>query len=69
MHTKRTYIYSGVDGSMLHQYNAEADGDGLGPGRDLSDIDGDGSADLILLAGWQSSAGVENGGKSTFIQA
>ncbi|MBV7327878.1 integrin alpha [Chloroflexi bacterium TSY] len=60
--TGRAYIYSGVDGSMLHQYNAEADGDGLGPGRALPDIDGDGSADLIL-AGWQSSAGVENGGK------
>lgn len=60
--TGRAYIYSGADGSLLQQYNAEAEGDGLGPGRALPDIDGDDLPDLIL-AGWQSSAGVENGGK------
>ncbi|MEM7129653.1 MAG: integrin alpha [Chloroflexota bacterium] len=60
--TGRAYIYSGVDGSLLHLYDAESDGDGLGPGRGLPDINGDGLADLIL-AGWQSSAGAENGGK------
>ena len=60
--TGRAYVYSGVDGALLHMYDAENDGDGLGPGRALPDIDGDDRADLIL-AGWQSSAGVENGGK------
>lgn len=62
--TGRAYIFSGVDGALLHQFNAEADGDGLGPGRALPDIDGDGLADVIL-AGWQSSAAVDKGGKVT----
>ncbi|MEZ4731813.1 MAG: FG-GAP repeat protein [Caldilineaceae bacterium] len=31
--TGRAYIYSGVDGTPLHIFEAEHDGDGLGPGR------------------------------------
>ncbi len=60
--TGRAYIYSGADGALLQMYDAESDGDGLGPGRALPDIDDDGRADLIL-AGWQSSAGMAKGGK------
>ncbi len=60
--TGRAYIYSGVDGSPLHIFEAEADGDGLGPGRGIPDINGDGHAD-VSLAAWQSSAATTNGGK------
>ena len=60
--TGRAYIYSGVDGSPLHLFEAEADGDGLGPGRGIPDINGDGHAD-VSLAAWQSSAGAPKGGK------
>lgn len=60
--TGRAYIYSGVDGSPLHIFEAEADGDGLGPGRGIPDINGDGHAD-VSLAAWQSSAATAKGGK------
>ncbi|HRW10142.1 MAG TPA: integrin alpha [Caldilineaceae bacterium] len=60
--TGRAYIYSGVDGSVLHVFEAEADGDGLGPGRGIPDVDGDGFDD-VTVAAWQSSAAVPTGGK------
>lgn len=60
--TGRAYIYSGVDGAPIHIFEAEADGDGLGPGRGIPDINNDGHAD-ISLAAWQSSAATAKGGK------
>lgn len=59
----RAYVYSGADGSVLHIFRPEAAGDGgVGPGRGIPDIDGDGHDDLIVAA-YTSSAGVEGGGK------
>jgi hypothetical protein len=46
----------------LQIFEAEADGDGLGVGRGIPDINGDGNVDLILAA-WTSSAGTPSGGK------
>lgn len=63
--TGRAYIYSGQDGSIIHQFDAEADGDGMGPGRGIPDINGDGYAD-ISVAAWQSSAGAPTAGKVYF---
>ncbi|MEZ4619903.1 MAG: hypothetical protein R2867_30975 [Caldilineaceae bacterium] len=60
--TGRAYVYSGVDGSVIHVFEAEADGDGLGPGRGIPDVDGDGFDD-VTVAAWQSSAAVPSGGK------
>lgn len=60
--TGRAYLYSGIDGTLLHAFEAEADGDGLGPGRGIPDINQDGYADVILAA-WQASAAVPKGGK------
>jgi hypothetical protein len=60
--TGRIYIFSGKDGSPLQIFEAEADGDGLGVGRGIPDINGDGNVDLILAA-WTSSAGTPSGGK------
>lgn len=60
--TGRAYLYSGVDGTLLHTFEATADGDGLGPGRGIPDIDNDGYGDVILAA-WQASAAVSKGGQ------
>lgn len=60
--TGRAYVFSGADGSTLHVFEAEADGDGVGPGRGIPDVNGDGHADLSIAA-WQSSAGAPLAGK------
>ena len=60
--TGRAYIYSGADGSAIRVFEAETDGDGLGPGRGIPDIDGDGLIDVIVAA-WTSSAGTDGGGR------
>ena len=59
----RAYVYSGVDGSILHTFGPEVAADaGVGPGRGIPDVDGDGHDDLIIAA-YLSSAGAEQGGK------
>lgn len=58
----RVYIYSGANGDLIRQFNAEDPGDGVGPGRGVPDIDGDGHDDLVI-ASWTSNSGVEQGGK------
>lgn len=58
----RAYIYSGKDGSLIRIFEGEQAGDGIGPGRGVGDVNNDGYADLTIAA-WQSSAGVEQGGK------
>lgn len=58
----RVYIYSGASGDLIRQFNAEEPQDGVGPGRGVPDIDGDGHDDLVI-ASWTSSSGVEEGGK------
>ncbi len=58
----RVYIYSGVDGSLLRQFDAEDPASGVGPGRGVPDINGDGHDDLVI-ASWTSNSGVPFGGK------
>lgn len=60
--TGRGYLFSGKDGTPLHVFEAEQDGDGLGPGRAIPDVNSDGIPD-ISLAAWTSSAGVKSGGR------
>lgn len=59
----RAYVFSGADGSRLYLFNAEARGDGLGPGRGIGDVNGDGHADLIIAA-YTSDAGAVDGGRA-----
>jgi hypothetical protein len=46
----KAYVYSGMDGSILLEFNGQ-NGEGLGPGRVMEDLNGDGYNDLII-AGW-----------------
>lgn len=61
----RAYVYSGANRSLLHSFGPEVAADaGVGPGRGIPDVDGDGHDDVIVAA-YLSSAGVEQGGKVT----
>lgn len=46
----RAYVYSGANGSKLLQFDAENNGDGIGPGRIVPDANGDGLADVFVAA-------------------
>lgn len=48
--TGRAYLYSGRDGHRLGVINAENIGDGVGPGRIVPDVDGDGLGDVYVAA-------------------
>lgn len=61
----RAYVYSGADGSLLHTFGPEGAADaGVGPGRGIPDVNGDGHGDLIVAA-YLSSAGANQAGKVT----
>ena len=46
----RAYVFSGKTGAKIHQFSAEHNGDGLGPGRVIPDINNDGYADVYVAA-------------------
>jgi hypothetical protein len=60
----RAYVYSGLDGSVIHVFEADNPGDGLGPGRGVPDVNGDGHDDLIIAAYTANDGGI-NAGKVT----
>jgi hypothetical protein len=61
--TGRIYVYSGSDGKELLTLTGEAAGDGFGTSDSIAgDVDGDGSADVIVGA-WQQASGAPSGGK------
>jgi hypothetical protein len=55
----RAHIFSGVDGSILERIEGENFGDGMGPGRGVPDVDGDGHDD-ILVAAWAYGQGTDD---------
>ena len=54
------YVFSGVTGERLRTFIGNP-GDGLGPGRGMGDVDGDGHADL-LIASWINSTAAPGAG-------
>lgn len=60
--TGRAYVFSGVDGKKLYNFDAENNGDGLGPGRGIGDVNGDGYGDMYVAA-YTNSEGAESAGK------
>lgn len=60
--TGRAAVHSGADGSELRSWTGSAAGEGLGPGREAGDVDGDGLVDLAI-GSYTSSDGAPQAGK------
>lgn len=58
----RAYVYSGVDGSTLHEFRGSAGDGGAGCGRGAGDVNGDGCADLAV-GHYTSGAGATGAGR------
>ncbi len=56
------FVYSGVDGSLLYRIDGSGPGQGLGPGREAGDVNGDGVQDLAI-GSYTSSDGAPGAGK------
>lgn len=62
----RSYVYSGVDGTLLFTMTGEASGDGFGVGRGAGDVDGDGVPDFIVSS-FSSDVLAPNAGRAFVI--
>ncbi|MEQ1891142.1 MAG: FG-GAP-like repeat-containing protein [Planctomycetota bacterium] len=63
--TGRVRVVSGRTGEPLHTLDGRQAGEGFGIGAaDVGDVDGDGSADLLIGA-WQNAEAAPSGGKCT----
>jgi FG-GAP repeat len=60
--TGRGYVLSGVDGTPIREMVGSGRGQGLGPGREAGDVDGDGVEDLIV-GSYLSNDGAPRAGK------
>jgi hypothetical protein len=60
--TGRAAVFSGIDGSQLLSWTGSAAGEGLGPGREAGDVNGDGRIDLVI-GSYNSSDGAPSAGK------
>lgn len=58
----RVYLLSGVDGRVIRTMDGESAKDGLGPGREAGDLDGDGVGDLAV-GSYSSRDGAMAGGR------
>ncbi len=58
----RVTLLSGIDGSVIRTIDGQSAKDGLGPGREAGDLNGDGVGDLVV-GSYSSRDGVANGGR------
>lgn len=57
------YVYSGMDSSLLYEFNGSADSDSFGANaRGSGDIDADGYADVIVGDWMEDGNGIRNSG-------
>ena len=58
----RAYLYSGRDGHLVKTFTCRTPGDTLGfDAVGLGDVDGDGTADLLITSGWSGVSGHHSG--------
>ena len=58
----RAYLYSGKDGRLIRTYTCRTPGDSFGfDAVGMGDVDGDGSADLLITSGWSGVNGHHSG--------
>ena len=58
----RAYLYSGRDGSLMKTYTSRTPGDTFGfDAVGLGDVDGDGTADLLITSAWSGVRGFRSG--------
>jgi hypothetical protein len=58
----RAYLYSGRDGHLIKTFTCRTPGDTFGfDAVGLGDVDGDGTADLLITSGWSGVSGHHSG--------
>jgi hypothetical protein len=58
----RAYLYSGRDGHLMNTFTCRTPGDTFGfDAVGLGDVDGDGTADLLITSGWSGVSGHHSG--------
>ena len=58
----RAYLYSGADGHLVKTFTCRTPGDTFGfDAVGLGDVDGDGTADLLITSGWSGVSGHHSG--------
>ena len=58
----RAYLFSGSDGHLIKTFTCRTPGDTFGfDAVGLGDVDGDGTADLLITSGWSGASGHHSG--------
>ncbi len=64
--TGRSYIFSGKTGDLVNVFTGFNPGDGMGPGRGIPDVNGDGHNDVIVAAYLNSDGATQAGATYLF---
>jgi hypothetical protein len=58
----KVYLYSGKDGSLMHAYTCNVQGDTFGfDATGMGDVDGDGTIDFLVTSAWSAIGGARTG--------